>query len=106
VNAVHPALGYGVFLITRKENGQPLYERIEWELGAKGQMHRASISPSEKKICFAYLAGAEFTEPGHTLHIADFDAQKRTITNLKAIANAEEKPFWYAYVHGHAGSCG
>ncbi len=97
VNAVHPTLGYGVFLITPKEEGQPLYEWMEWELGDKGQMHRASISPSEKRICFEYLAGAEFTEPGHTLYIADFDAQKRTITNLKVIANKEAKPFWYAY---------
>jgi hypothetical protein len=97
VNAVHPTLGYGVFLITRKQDGQPIYERMEWELGAKGQMHRASISPSEKRICFEYLAGAEFTEPGHTLCIADFDAQQRTITNLKAFANADRKPHWYAY---------
>jgi len=97
VNALHPTLGYGVFLITRKANGQPLYDRIEWELGAKGQMHRASISPSEKWICFEYLAGAEFTEPGHTLYLADFDAQKRTITNLKAFANEAGKPIWFAY---------
>jgi Tol biopolymer transport system component len=60
-------------------------------------MHRASISPSEKKICFEYLAGANFQEPGHTLYIADFDAGQRTITNLKVIANPEGKPFWYAY---------
>jgi pyruvate/2-oxoglutarate dehydrogenase complex dihydrolipoamide acyltransferase (E2) component len=32
-----------------------------------------------------------------TLYIADFDAAKRTITNLKAIANKEPRPFWYAY---------
>jgi Tol biopolymer transport system component len=60
-------------------------------------LHRVSVSPSEKKVCFEYLAGANFTEPGHTLYIADFDAGKRTITNLKAIANEAGKPFWYAY---------
>ena len=41
--------------------------------------------------------GDRFTEPGHTLYIADFDAQQRTITNPKAIANEEGKPFWFAY---------
>lgn len=68
VNAAHPKLRRGVFLMTRTDDGKPRYERIQWELGAKGQMHRASISPSEKKICFEYLARARFTEPGHTLH--------------------------------------
>jgi hypothetical protein len=97
VNAAHPTLGWGVFLFTHKADGKPLYERVQWELGVKGQMHRASISPSEKKICFEYLAGANFQEPGHTLYLADFDAEKRMITNLKVIANAEGKPFWYAY---------
>jgi len=97
VNAAHPTLGWGVFLFTHRADGKPLYERVQWELGVKGQMHRASISPSEKKICFEYLAGANFQEPGHTLYIADFDADKRTITNLKVIANAEGKPLWYAY---------
>ena len=61
-------------------------------------MHRASVSPSEKKICFEFLTGTQIhREPGHTLYIADFDAQKRTITNLKAIANEEGKPIWFAY---------
>ncbi|HUT95479.1 MAG TPA: hypothetical protein VMY37_38850 [Thermoguttaceae bacterium] len=97
VNSAHPTLGWGVFLMTRWDDGKPRYERIQWDLGAKGQMHRASISPSEKKICFEYLAGAKFTEPGHTLYIADFDAQEHTITNLKAIANQAGKPIWFAY---------
>ena len=97
VNAAHPTLGRGVFLMTRRDDGKPRYERIQWELGAKGQMHRASISPSEKKICFEYLAGARFTEPGHTLYIGDFDAQQGTITNLKAIANEAGRRIWFAY---------
>ncbi|MBM3880372.1 MAG: hypothetical protein FJ387_11760 [Verrucomicrobia bacterium] len=97
VNAAHPTLGWGVFLIARQADGKPRYERIQWELAAKGQMHRASISPSEKKICFEYLAGAQFTEPGHTLYLGDFDAQKRTITNLRPFANEAGRMMWYAY---------
>jgi hypothetical protein len=105
VNSFHPTQGWGVFLISRRDGAEPLYERVQWELNAKGQMHRASISPSEKKICFEFLKGHDFTEPGHTLYIADFDAQQRTITNLKTIANEEGKPFWYAYprwIHGES----
>lgn len=97
VTSLHPELGWGGFLLTPKADGKPLYARVECELTAKGQLHRLSISPSEKKVCFEYLAGANFTETGHRLYIADFDAAKRAITNLKVIANAEAKAFWYAY---------
>lgn len=97
VSSLHPTLGGGVYLVTPREEGRPSYERVPCDLAAKGQLHRASISPSETKICFEYLAGAEFREPGHTLYIGDFDAENRAITNLKVIANAEGKPFWYAY---------
>jgi hypothetical protein len=96
VNAAHPSLGWGVFLMSR-DGSKPLYERIEWELDKTGQMHRASISPSEKRICFEFLRGSKFTEPGHTLYIGDFDAVRRTVTNLKAIANKDGKPIWFAY---------
>jgi hypothetical protein len=98
VNAAHPKLGWGVYLITPGDGGaRPEYERVECELPVKGQLHRASISPSEKKICFEFLPGMTFKEPGHTLFIADFDAGKRTIGNLKAIANEAGKAHWYAY---------
>ena len=97
VNSAHPTQGWGVFLLTRRDDGKPLYERVQCELATKGQLHRASISPSEKKICFEFLTGAKFTEPGHTLYIADFDAQERTITNLKQIANEAGKQIWFAY---------
>ena len=97
VNAMHPTLGWGIFLMTRRDDGKPLYERVQWELNTQGQMHRASISPSEKRICFEYLAGAKFTELSHTLYIADFDPQQRTITNLKAFANEAGEMIWYAY---------
>ncbi len=97
VNSLHPALGWGLFLITPRQGAKPRYERVQSELVSKGQLHRVSVSPSEKRVCFEFLAGADFTEPGHTLYIADFDGQQRTITNLKLIANQEGKPFWYAY---------
>lgn len=97
INAMHPTLGWGVYLMTRGDDAKPHYERMEWDLGSQGQMHRASISPSEKRICFEFLRGNKFTEPGHTLYIADFDAATHTISNLKAIANESGKPIWYAY---------
>jgi Tol biopolymer transport system component len=97
VNSYHPTQGWGVFLMTRREGAKPLYERVKGELLPKGELHRASISPSQKKICFEFLTGHKFTEPGHTLYIADFDAERRTITNPKVIANAAGKLFWFAY---------
>lgn len=97
VNAVHPKQGWGVYLLTRGKDAKPLYEKVECELATKGQLHRASLSPSEKKICFEFLPGSKFIEPGHTLYVADFDAQARTITNPKPFANAAGKPIWFAY---------
>jgi len=103
VNSWHPTQGFGVFFLTRRAGAAPLYERIECELARKGELHRLSVSPSEKRVCFEYLAGHKFKEPGHTLFIGDFDAQQRTITNLKVIANEEAKPYWYAYPRWIAG---
>jgi hypothetical protein len=97
VNAAHPKLGWGVYLLSANERARPVYEPVECELGKKGQLHRASISPSEKKICFEFLPGSNFKEPGHTLYIADFDAEKRVIAHPKAIANEEGQAYWYAY---------
>jgi len=97
VNSRHPTQGFGVFLLTRREGAKPLYERVQCELVPKGELHRASISPGEKKICFEFLTGHKFTEPGHTLYVADFDARQRTITNPKAIANEAGKRVWFAY---------
>lgn len=103
VSAWHPKQGYGVYLLTRKEDGKPVYERVQCELLPEGELHRASISPNEKKICFEYLKGHKFQEPGHTLYIADFNAQQRTIANLKVIANEAGKKIWYAYPRWIAG---
>ncbi|HWA99874.1 MAG TPA: hypothetical protein VG713_15350 [Pirellulales bacterium] len=97
VNAAHPKQGWGVYLLTPNERGEPVYERIECELAKKGQLHRASVSPSEKQICFEFLPGSTFREPGHTLCIADFDAQRRTIDNVRPIANKDGEEAWYAY---------
>lgn len=97
VNSRPPKLGWGVYLMSLKEGAKPVYEAVACELGAKGQLHRASISPSERRICFEFMPGSRFQEPGHTLYIADFDAEKRSIGNLTAIANEAGKPFWYAY---------
>ncbi len=97
VNAAHPKQGWGVYLLSQGKDGKPRYERVQWNLNAEGQMHRASISPDEKKICFEYLRGHKFQEPGHTLYLGDFDAATRKVTNLKAFANPNGKPVWYAY---------
>lgn len=97
VNAVLPKLGSGVFLLSTKPGGTPAYEPVTCELSKTGQLHRASISPSEKQICFEYLPGFKFREPGHILYIADFDATQRTISNPRAIANHDGKSNWFAY---------
>jgi hypothetical protein len=97
VSSNHPTLGWGYFLMTRDDGGAPRFESIACELVAKGILDRVSVSPSEKKICFEFQKGFNYTDPGRTLYIADFDAAKRTITNLEAIANEDGKPYWYAY---------
>jgi hypothetical protein len=97
VNSRHPKLGWGLYLMTAKDGARPVYEAIDCELGTKGQLHRASISPSERRICFEFMPGSKFQEPGHTLYVADFDAEQRSIGRLTAIANQAGKPFWYAY---------
>jgi Tol biopolymer transport system component len=103
VSAWHPQQGYGVYLLTRKEGGGTVYERVQCDLVPAGELHRASISSDERKICFEYLKGHQFQEPGHTLYVADFDARALRITNPKAIANEAGRPVWFAYprwIHG------
>jgi hypothetical protein len=98
VGSGHPTLGWGYFLMTRREGGKPVYERIDCELAKKGLLDRVSVSPSEKRICFEFQTGFRSKGMGgRTLYIADFDVQERTITNPKAIANEAGKPFWIAY---------
>jgi Tol biopolymer transport system component len=66
-------------------------------LATKGLLDRISVSPGETKVCFEYQTGFKNKDPGRTLYIADFDAMKRTITNVKPIANEEGKEIWFAY---------
>jgi len=98
VQCVHPKLGWGYFLMTPKPNGKPTYQRIDTAgLAKKGLLDRISISPSEDKVCFEHQIGHRHDPIGRTLYVADFDAKKLAITNVKAFANAQRKKRWYAY---------
>ncbi len=97
VQSAHPKQGWGYFLMTPDGGGNPSFERIDCELATKGLLDRVSVSPSEKRVCFEYQTGFEYKDAGRTLYLADFDAEARTITNVKAIANEEGKPVWFAY---------
>jgi len=98
VAAALPYYGRGYFLMTPNPGGKPKYERIECDLAKKGGLDRVSVSPSEKRICFEYQTGfAAKGMAGRTLYIADFDVEKRAITNPKPIANEAGKPHWIAY---------
>jgi hypothetical protein len=52
----------------------------------------ASLSPREKRVCFEYQTGFKYKDTGRTLYLADFDVEKRAITNAKPFAN--EKAQW------------
>ena len=68
------------------------------ELATKGILDRVSVSPSEQKVCFEYQKGFKYKDTGRTLYVADFDVEKRTVTNAKPFANEEANPSpWYAY---------
>jgi len=100
VQSAHPEKGWGYFLMmTPRAGGESRYERIDCDgLAKKGLLDRISVSPSEKKVCFDHHAGHVFRETGRTIFIADFDADKRTITNVEPIANEKPEPTaWYAY---------
>lgn len=98
VSAVHPTLGWGYFLLVRKEGAKPVYEPIQCELAKKGLLDRISVSPSEKLICFDFQPWSKHGSMiGRTLYVAEFDVQKCAITNPKPFANEEGKPFWFDY---------
>ncbi len=97
VSCTHPTQKWGYYLMTRRDSADPGYERITCELVPKGLLDRVSVSPSEKKVCFEFQKGFVGKDAGRTLYIADFDVEKRAITNAKAIANEEGKPVWFAY---------
>jgi hypothetical protein len=97
VSSTHPARGWGYYLLTPRDGKPPVYEKIDCELARSGLLDRVSVSPSETKVCFEHQKGFEYKDPGRTLYIADFDAKSRVMSNFKAIANEDGKPYWYAY---------
>jgi hypothetical protein len=98
VESAHPKHGWGYFLMTPREGGDSIFERIDCgDLQKQGLMCRISISPDEKKVCFGHLLGHKFRETAHAMCIADFDVEKRTITDVKVIANEGRQEAWYAY---------
>ncbi len=98
VSSRHPKQGWGYYLMKCGKEGQsPDYEPIACELTSQGLLDRVSVSPGQKKVCFEFQKGFEYKDPGRTLYVADFDAEKRAITNIKAIANENGQPHWYAY---------
>ncbi|MHC5054189.1 MAG: TolB family protein [Planctomycetota bacterium] len=103
VACAHPTQGWGYYLMTRNPGGKPRFERIQCEIGKLGLLDRISISPSETKVCFEHQIGFKHTPPGRALFTADFDVKKRAMTNFKAFANEDRKPFWIAYPRWIAG---
>ena len=97
VGAKPPKHERGYFLMTPHVGGEPTFERIDCELAKKGVLARVSVSPSETKVCFEYQRGFRHNMSGRTLYVAEFDVEKRTITNAKPFANEEGKPIWFAY---------
>ena len=97
VNHTPPKYPRGYYLMSFETNEKPKFEKIECELAKKGYLDRLSLSVDEKKICFEFQKGFKRKVPGRVLYLADFDKEKRVISNFKPIANQEEKPAWFAY---------
>ncbi|MFQ6097713.1 MAG: ankyrin repeat domain-containing protein [Armatimonadota bacterium] len=97
VQRIHPTEGRGYYLMTPNPGDEPTFERIECKLAERGILDRISLSPSETRVCFEYQTGFVYKDPGRTLYIADFDAEKHSITNAKPFANEEGAQRWFAY---------
>jgi hypothetical protein len=97
VQSVHPEQGYGYFLLTPYADGRTHYERIDCQLAMKGILDRVSISPSETRVCFEFQQGFEYKDAGRTLYVADFDANKPSITKPVPFANQQRANRWFAY---------
>ena len=97
VNHTPPKESRGYYLMSFGNNEKPKFEKIECELAKKGYLDRLSLSVNEKKICFEFQKGFKRKVPGRVLYLADFDKEKRVISNFKPIANQDEKPSWFAY---------
>ena len=97
VNHVPPDESRGYYLMSFGAKKKPAFKKIECELAEKGYLDRLSLSVDEKKICFEFQKGFKRKVPGRVLYLADFDKEKRLISNFKPIANQDEKPGWFAY---------
>ncbi|MCS7239585.1 MAG: hypothetical protein NZ899_15160 [Thermoguttaceae bacterium] len=96
--AKHPKFGFGYFLMTPNPGGEPKFEPVKCELAKKGLLDRVSVSPNEKMVCFEFQPWAKGQSMvGRTLYVAEFDVERRLITDPKPIANEGGKPFWFAY---------
>jgi Tol biopolymer transport system component len=87
----------GYYLMTPNPDGDPLYEGITCELAKGGVLARISLSVDESKVCFEYQKGFKRSVSGRTLYMADFDVEKRVMSNFEAFANEEGEPIWFAY---------
>jgi Tol biopolymer transport system component len=97
VGSTPPKRKRGYYLMTPNNGGAPKFERIQCELDKGGVLARVSLSTDETKVCFEYQKGFKKSVSGRTLYLADFDAQKLTMTNFKPFANEAGKPIWFAY---------
>ena len=97
VNHTPPKESRAYYLMSFGNKEKPKFEKIECELAKKGYLDRLSLSVNEKKICFEFQKGFKRKVPGRVLYLADFDKEKRVISNFKPIANQDEKPAWFAY---------
>ncbi len=97
VGSTPPKRKRGYYLMTPNPGGEPKFERIKCELDKAGVLARVSLSSDETKVCFEYQKGFKHSVAGRTLYVADFDAEKRMMTNFKAFANEDGKPVWFAY---------
>ena len=88
--------------------------RCEWSYGGMSEAYiryhdeewGVPAYDDRKQFEFLILEGAQAglswstilnKREGYREAFADFDVQKRAITNLKAIANEDQKPIWFAY---------
>ncbi|MCA9178091.1 MAG: PD40 domain-containing protein [Planctomycetales bacterium] len=97
VRSNHPEQGWGYYLLTPEATGKPRFEKIVCEMADHGVLDRVSVSPSETKVCFEFQSGFKRQVPGRTLYVADFDGEKRTISNARPFANEAGDPIWFAY---------
>ena len=97
VGSRHPTLGWGYFLMTRRDGAGAAVRAHRLRAGVAGPAGPGQRVAQRDEGLLRVPEGFRVQGPGRTLYIADFDATSRRITNLKAIANKEGKPYWFAY---------